>query len=153
MIVYLYKNNSDPRTVSKNIFGEIAIEATIKGECSLTHPQLLFQRGERGYYSNYNYCYIPELNRYYYIDNISFLPGNYAVFDTSIDVLMSHSSAIRSLTAMIERQEYLYNKYINDDDICMTQGSVAKAIDVGSVTDGTTRIYMTAIGAVEEAEE
>lgn len=158
MQVILYKTNSDPRKVDKYLYGGdgnngMSIDCVIKGECSITHPQLLFSRENRGWYSDYNYCFIPDFNRYYYIDNITFMPGNYAVFDTSIDVLMSHKNAIRNLTVMIERQENIYNPYIIDDGIVITQGSYKKVIDVGAVTSDSTKIYLTAIGAVQEEVE
>lgn len=146
MIIKLYKTSSDPVDVDKNITSELTVEATLKGECSITHPQLLLKKGSNGFFVGYNYMYIPDLKRYYYIDNMSFVPGEYVVFDTSVDVLMSFKSQIRSINALIDRQEYIYNPYIADNFIKVAQGMVIKAVDCGLVGDVNYTTYITTIG-------
>lgn len=149
--VKLFKTTSDNREVNKILSAEKNIDnVTLKGETSLTRPSFMLRKGENGYFTGYNYLYCPELSRYYYIDNITFMPGDFVSLECSVDALMSYAGAIRSLTALVDRQESIYNPYLDDSGIVITQGSVIKAIDVGLVGDATYTTYMTAIGAVEE---
>lgn len=146
MIIRLYKTNSDPNDVDKVLSAEINIEVELKGECSITRPQLLICKSENNFYAGYNYLYIPDFKRYYYIDSITLLPGGYIVLSASVDVLMSYRSQIRGLNCLIERQEYIYNPYIADNYIAMSQGTKIKAIDCGQVGDDNYTTYLTTIG-------
>lgn len=151
MIVKLYKTNSDPRDVDKILYSEISVDAMLKGECSVTNPLLMLQKGSHGFFAGYNYLYIPELGRYYFIDNIAFLPGNYIDISTHVDVLMSFKTQIRGINAFIERQEYVFNPYMNDNLTPIAQGSIIDVLDVGQVGNNTNvrNIYLTCVGGVE----
>lgn len=152
--VKLFKTTSDDREVNKILLSEKNIDnVTLKGETSLTRPSFMLRKGENGFFTGYNYLYCPELSRYYYIDNITFMPGDFVTLECSVDVLMSFASQIRGLTALVERQESIYNPYLNDNGITVTQGSIIKAVDVGAVGNESYTTYFTCIGAVEEESE
>lgn len=62
-----------------------------------------------------NYAYIPQFNRYYYIDNIVSVRTGLWRLDMSCDVLMSFKDKILDLDAYIGRQEFKYDKFLFDD--------------------------------------
>lgn len=66
--------------------------------------------------SLYNYAYIPEFHRYYFIKNITAVRTGLWQLELNIDVLMSYSSGIQALSAVIRRNTNLYNTYINDNN-------------------------------------
>lgn len=50
---------------------------------------------------NYNYCRISEFNRYYFINNISWLGGTAFQLDLHVDVLYTYADEIKNLTAYV----------------------------------------------------
>lgn len=50
---------------------------------------------------DYNYCYIDDLKRYYWIDHVTIDPNGLYIVDMSIDVLMTFKDKILSGTAHI----------------------------------------------------
>ena len=60
-----------------------------------------------------NYAYITEFGRYYYITNIVCV-GDLFEVHMHVDVLMSFKGDIRSNSAVVSRQENVYNLYLQD---------------------------------------
>ena len=64
--------------------------------------------------TQYNYCYIRELQRYYFIDNIIIESNNIKKYLLSIDVLMSYKNQImNNKTHIIESENILNADNIN----------------------------------------
>src|SRR5574344_553772 len=59
-----------------------------------------------------NYCYIPGLQKYYFIDNVSIISNTLKRYDLNIDVLMSYKSAILNAELNIIQCD---SNYINED--------------------------------------
>ena len=53
----------------------------------------------------YNYVYIPSLNRYYYVDSVEIISGDYVRLHLREDVLMSWKDLIKSQSAFVTRYE------------------------------------------------
>ena len=64
--------------------------------------------------TDFNYCYIPVLERYYFIHNPILVTDRIFRLELSEDVLMSHHG-FKELDAFIERNEYDFNPLIKDD--------------------------------------
>lgn len=120
--INLYTTTSDPRQVTKTI-NEIAsnIPITPSSSVDILNPTLII-----GYNENYltaNYCYIPDLSRYYYISNISLEIGNIITIQCTIDVLMSFAMEIRNIYATIIRSESIGKPtYVVDSQLPIIQG-------------------------------
>lgn len=63
---------------------------------------------------NFNYCYIPYFNRYYYITDIENCLVNLWRVHLKCDVLMTYKDYIKSQEAYILRQENVYNADVID---------------------------------------
>lgn len=89
MIVKIYNNKSNKNVVNKNI--ELLQEITFhfKDDSDITSPILILQSYKSG-----NYCYIPELKRYYFIDKIELMNGGSYKLYLEIDILMSYKDEI-----------------------------------------------------------
>ena len=61
-----------------------------------------------------NYCFIPKFNRYYFIDEIIPITGDRSIIKCKVDVLESFKDDIKSLTAIINKQETISDKFIDD---------------------------------------
>ena len=65
--------------------------------------------------TDFNYCYIPVLERYYYINNPILVTDRLFRLELSEDVLMSMKVQFRELDAFISRNEFDYDRLIKDD--------------------------------------
>lgn len=62
-----------------------------------------------------NYCYIDELQRYYYIIDVNAISYNMWELTLKCDVLMTFKEGIRNLVGTVDRQQNKYNGYIPDN--------------------------------------
>lgn len=115
MTIKLYHNDSDKRTVNKTLTNEGALaDAVIIDDTSILTPRLKV-RDNGIIMVQYNYCYIADFNRYYYITDITVSNG-YILIDCKVDVLMSYANEIKACTGVIARQENLCNYYLDDEE-------------------------------------
>lgn len=115
MVCTFFKNLSDNRYVDKNIVELYNTVVQFKQDTSLTEPVLKIVGVDFVNLAECNYCFIPDLKRYYYITNITYTQGRVAEISCHVDVLMSFKSSYRQLSATVERQESRYNTYLTDD--------------------------------------
>lgn len=111
MTLRLYKNKSDKNVVSKTINQSGSdISGTLREDCSIINPVISIQGLTD---LKVNYAYIPEFGRYYYINNIV-CKGKLYELHMHVDVLMSFGTEILDNTAVISRQQSMYNLYLQD---------------------------------------
>ena len=93
----------------------VTVESKIAFDNDFLNPVLVVT----GNFSAFNYCYIHELNRFYYIGNMVYKTGHMMEMHLKCDVLQSWrgdaDSGILSNYAVLERQESLNNAYFSDD--------------------------------------
>lgn len=115
MTIKLYHNDSDKRTVSKTLSNEGSLTgATIIDDTTILNPRLKV-RDNGIIMVQYNYCYIADFKRYYYITNITVSNG-YIMIDCKVDVLMSYANEIKACTGVIARQENVWSGYLDDSE-------------------------------------
>lgn len=114
MQITIGQTTDDRRTIQKSFTGtDIAVQ--VKQPCDILHPVFILTWSSS--YVHDNYVHAPDLGRYYYIDNVILLTGNRAEIQCSVDVLMSYSTDILSLTCVVSRQEHASLSMITDPDI------------------------------------
>ena len=113
MLVTLYNNSSDKRVLDKNLAEVTTLDCKLKGECSILNPTLIISIDS----VQYNYVYIHDFNRYYYIDDIVTLNSLLKELTCSIDVRRTYMNEIRNSSAIIARNERYFNQYIPDNMI------------------------------------
>ena len=69
---------------------------------------------------DFNYCYIANFGRYYYVENIVSMRQNLWRVRLRCDVLMTYKTQILNLTARIARQQYTYSYRQIDSEIPFT---------------------------------
>lgn len=111
--VNLMVNQSDTRDVNKTLATyKMGINCNLKSSTELINPTIYISKDNGVELDAFNYVYIPDFSRYYYVQNSSKELGGVIQIDCHVDVLMSHKEAIKNLSAIVERQEYLYNLYL-----------------------------------------
>ena len=112
MEVILYKNSSENNVIGKSLAQIKSVDCNLKNDVSIINPTLVL------YYTanllDSNYCYIPKFNRYYFIDEIIPITADRSVIKCKVDVLESFKNDIKSLTAIINKQETIADKFIDD---------------------------------------
>ena len=110
MKIQFYNNHSGVNIINKNLeeVGE-EINFTLKEDTNILNPVLKLAG-----YNGGNYCYIPNFNRYYFIDNYNLNnQGIYELF-LSVDVLATYKDDLLSGKLLIKSDEsgikYLDNK-------------------------------------------
>ena len=115
----LYSTSDDRLKLNKTLNNLGNIEFTMKESCDILNPVLTLKNNDSILKSNY--FFIEKLNRFYFIKDISFFTNNTVQVELEIDVLMSYRDAINSLSAFIERQEYLYHPFYVDNELPIRQ--------------------------------
>lgn len=115
MVIKLYKSSSDPRVVSKSLSDEISYNsATARDAFDIMGGSIVIATSSD--LSGYNYAHVDDVNRYYYIKDITVLREGVWQLELAIDVLMTYAAEIRSLHGTVDRQTNLNNGYISDPE-------------------------------------
>lgn len=73
-----------------------------------------------------NYFYIPETGRYYFKNDEISVRNGLVEISGHVDVLYTYASHIADLECIIDRNQYVYNTYLNDDDFKVYQNPILK---------------------------
>lgn len=114
MILALYKNKSDTLHVNKDIEHVENVTGTLREECSILVPTLTLNMTAQKI-GSFNYIYIVEFARYYYVVGIESIRDDLWTIHCEIDVLMTYREKLKEQYAIVSRQENLYNLYLDDD--------------------------------------
>lgn len=114
MNISLYVNKSENERIKKNLTGAKTFAGSLREETSVIDPVIMIETTDN--ITKYNYCYIPEFGRYYFIRNISVVRNKLYKINCHVDVLMSFSSEILANSGVIERQQNKWDLYLADPD-------------------------------------
>ena len=113
MNIVLYSNASEINAVDKNLTELTTLTGTLREQSSIIDPIITISDID-DYIGSMNYAYIPEFNRYYFITNIESVRNNLWKVSFHVDVLFTYRDAIRTNSAIIERNENEYDLKLND---------------------------------------
>ena len=85
-------------------------EGSLRTETSLLNPQIDIQHGGKSDFTQFNYAYIEDFNRYYFIDDITSVRTYISRLHLRCDVLMSYVHSIGQLPCIVARtsnEEYV----------------------------------------------
>lgn len=100
MVIILYNNLSERNVIDKTLTNALSIEGTLRESVSVTAPVITIQGGIA--IVGYNYCYIEDFYRYYFITNIQSIRNNLWALTLKVDVLMSFKNDIKNTPAIID---------------------------------------------------
>lgn len=102
MNIILYNNKSPKNKIGKTLVNANNITGTLRGETSTTNIQLLLNIVDL---NPYNYIYIADFNKYYFITNIISVRTGLWLVNASIDVLESYKNEILKLNVILSDSE------------------------------------------------
>lgn len=103
MTIIFYKTLSKPNEINKTLQNELQLSGTIKADTDIIKPIIKVLNTLSFNIFSYNYCYIVELNRYYFIDDITILGDKLFYISLTLDVLYTYKTPILSSVANISR--------------------------------------------------
>lgn len=102
MDIYLYVNSSEKNRMGKVLSNETIIPGSLKEETSVVSPVIIFEHNNP---SNFNYAYIPDFNRYYFISNFTVIRTGLWSMSMRVDVLESFKDEIKTIPAIVSSSE------------------------------------------------
>lgn len=145
MDMYLYNYAGDERQLSKYLTNIDTVNIiSIPDQTNIMAPSVIIASRAL----NFNYVYIPNFKRYYYVRNIDLLPGERLKVNCSVDVLMSHRSAIQSTQILADRSASDSNPYIVDRAVQSSDKATTYVRNMGVTpfTPGTGTYILTIAG-------
>lgn len=110
--ISLFKTDSENNRVVKTLNDEKQLFGELRNQTSVLNPSIRIESADN--ISTYNYAYISEFGRYYYITDIVSVRTNCWVVSLRCDVLMSYKDEIKTITGVVVRQESNPNKLLVD---------------------------------------
>lgn len=109
--VNLYSFSKRENSTKRPTSGATSYSCTLIDDTSLMHPTFKLEIGSNPIAKNY--CYVPDFDRYYFINNIRSFQGFWYIECTE-DVLASYRGTIGSQTHYVLRSASEYDEYISD---------------------------------------
>lgn len=113
MDITLYKMRSEKQKLDKDLTADREYTGYLRDQSSVIDPVFMIEDTNL---SLYNYAYIPNFNRYYFIDDIIAVRTGLWELHLSVDVLMSFNDDIKDLHVILEdSQSEGASDYISGD--------------------------------------
>lgn len=101
------ERNSFPKTFEAD---RIVLEGSFRDESNLINPKVLIEYKEtfnptKENAFKYNYCYIPDFNRFYFINDIRVVRTGVYELIMHVDVLQTYRNDIKKMTGYCKRSE------------------------------------------------
>lgn len=144
MKLFLYTINDTENTVNKTLPVPYELNIKLKRETDLTNPSILLSSVTGVNYLDFNYCYIPDLGRYYFIQSIDSVNAKMWRLSCECDVLMSYKADILASNARL-RRNIKNGDYLNTS----IDSSIIKTVSLhnSNVTIGDEKsLILTTVG-------
>lgn len=103
MKLFLYTINDPENVVNKVLPVPYEMNIRLKSDTDLTNPSILLSSVLGVNYLDFNYCYIPQLERYYFIQSIDSVNAKIWRLTCECDVLMTYKADILASNARLRR--------------------------------------------------
>lgn len=148
MHITLYKVSDAKNVLDKTLDNTTALKlvGTLRDKSDVVSPYILIQSNPM----DYNYAYIQEFNRYYFIEDIVSVRKNAWILNLSVDVLMSYNTEIKLMHGIVSRltdgSEYAPRNIVAEDketcrridfDYSFTKNGTYVLIGKGDVNSGS----------------
>lgn len=117
MNVTFFRNISEVNKIGKELETVTTLPCTLKNECSVLRPVIIIQDSGGEVSKNIpfiNYMQIDIFGRYYFVDSVDVVRSNLFRFSGRVDVLETYKTQILEQTAIIKRQENVWNTLLDD---------------------------------------
>lgn len=117
--VILYQYSGEDNVVDKPLKNIGVLKGVFRDVASITHLNMTIEYNKL---PDFNYVYVSDFNRYYYVTNYSSYRTNLWELNLSIDVLMTYKNAILNQYAFVDRSFSRNNPMLVDKKIVFEEG-------------------------------
>ena len=147
MQIKFYKNSSEKNKIGKSLSSELTLNGNLRDECSITSPSILVEATSL---VDYNYCYIPEFKRYYFISDITSVRNNLWRVSLKCDVLESFKKDILNLSCIVDKQQnQSYSNNIDDGSYINRADSFVEIANYQNGFNSSGEFILLTAGAIE----
>lgn len=149
MTIIFYKTLSKSNEINKVLQNGFTITGNFKTDTDIIKPIIKVLNTTDFNIFEYNYCYISELKRYYFIEDITILADKLFFISLSLDVLYTYKNAILSSVGNISRysqnvqsskkdtiEDYIENEILLNNPFSETGTMVMTALNGQEVQNG-----------------
>ena len=113
-------NREDKRVINKTFTASTTLTGTLKNETSIINPTILIDV-DLDTIASYNYMYISEFGRYYYITDAVSVTNKLCMIHAHVDVLKSFASDIYSSSGIENKSKSDGSWLLNDGSLQVYQ--------------------------------
>lgn len=113
MIVTLYSSNEEVKSFPKSLSNGVDLAGNLRDECDIINPVISIVGMKPN--DTFNYCYIPEFSRYYFITDKKVITTSVVEISLHEDVLQTWSQYILQQEGVVLRNEFEYDSMLVDD--------------------------------------
>ena len=141
MKINLYYNSSESNKIGKSLNNVIELNGYLRDKSGVVNPVITIKAKNL---SSYNYCYIPEFKRYYFIDEIVSVKNGLWRVSLHVDVLESFKAYYMNLNCVIDKQESLEktNTMFNDGTFATTEETFNEIITFPNRAGDASPVYL-----------
>lgn len=141
-----YNNKTDKRYMNKTISAVYDnVSLTYIDKTDILNPVL--KLGKQIDPLSFNYIYIPEFSRYYFVSEPPIFEEGYYRVKLHVDVLMTFKSQILAQYVIVKRQEKAYNLYQVDEKMNVYNTPVYRTIEFPGGFSNTGHFVLCVAGA------
>lgn len=112
MDLRLYYTSDENNKINKNLSSPLVLTGTMRDSSSIVNPVILVEGVS---FNAFNYAYIPNFDRYYFIKEIVNYRNDLWILELECDVLMSFRSSILNMNCiLLETESKGADKYLSD---------------------------------------
>lgn len=132
MDLRLYYTNDENNKINKTLTNALLLVGTMRDSSSIINPIILVEGAS---FDGFNYAYIPQFDRYYFIKNIINYRNNLWILELECDVLMSFKSSILNMNCiLIETEQTGADRYLANSRVWVSK--VKDKTDIISFPNG-----------------
>ena len=126
--VNFYQFNKKENSTTRPAGSGISYACVLKDRCTIENPEIELNVKPNQWY---NYCYIPDFQRYYFVSNWNYFRGIWTA-TLKVDTLASYKTEIGSTTKYILRSASEYDKEVKDT-LYPLKSETVKMVETGSL--------------------
>ena len=146
MIINLYTMHDEKNKLNKTLSNSLQLEGTLKQETSVINPSIIIENINP---TTYNYVFIPEFGRYYFITDIESIRTNIWRIHATVDVLMSFNQAINNCDVILSDTEKMGDEsYMSGEQWRTLVKSVTDVINFPNGLNSTGEYILITSGGI-----
>ena len=143
MQLYLYKTKDSNRVLNKTLTNESLLNINLKRDTDIVRPTIQLMKVAGVDFKQFNYAHIPDLNRFYFINNVESV-------NNSVDKLYLECDVLETYKADILASEMTYTATAKTGDNIITDAitgvNINTRINSNITLDDGESIVLTTVG-------